>query len=110
VWVHGDVAANNLLVREGRLCAVIDFGTCAVGDPACDTVLAWTFLDGVGRRAFRDRLPVDDETWVRGRGWAVWKAVITLAWNRDHDPAFTDECRRVLETVVTEHHASAGFL
>ena len=56
VWVHGDVAQNNLLVRDGSLSAVIDFGTSAVGDPACDTVLAWTFLDGESREAFRDRL------------------------------------------------------
>jgi aminoglycoside phosphotransferase (APT) family kinase protein len=69
VWVQGDVAANNLLVLDGRLYAVIDFGTTAIGDPACDTVLAWTFLDGASRYAFRDRLPVDDGTWVRGRGW-----------------------------------------
>ena len=48
VWFHGDVAAGNLLVRDGRLSAVIDFGTCGVGDPACDLVIAWTFLDAPG--------------------------------------------------------------
>jgi aminoglycoside phosphotransferase (APT) family kinase protein len=103
VWVHGDVAANNLLVRDGRLAAVIDFGTAAVGDPACDTVLAWTFLDGESREAFRERLPVDEGTWARGRGWALWKALITMAWNPDADPAFTAECRRVLASVIAEH-------
>lgn len=108
VWVHGDVAQNNLLVRDGRLSAVIDFGTCAVGDPACDTVLAWTFLDGDSREAFRERLPVDHDTWVRGRGWALWKALITLAWNPQAHPAFTRECERVLVAVVAEHQADAG--
>lgn len=103
VWVHGDVARNNLLVRDGRLSAVIDFGTSAVGDPACDTVFAWTMLDGEGRQAFQDRLPVDAATWARGRGWALWKAVITVAWNPDADPRFTDECRRVIADVITEH-------
>ena len=86
VWVHGDVAQNNLVVRDGRLSAVIDFGCSAVGDPACDTVLAWTFLDGASRDAFRERLPVDHDTWRRGRGWAIWKALITLAWNPRADP------------------------
>ena len=38
VWFHGDVAEGNLLLRDGRLAAVIDFGTSGVGDPACD---AW---------------------------------------------------------------------
>lgn len=77
VWFHGDVAQNNLLVRDGRLCAVIDFGTSAVGDPACDVVLAYTFLDGAARDAYRDRLAFDEDTWTRGRGWALWKAIIT---------------------------------
>ena len=75
VWVHGDVAQNNLLVRDGCLRAVIDFGTSAVGDPACDTVLAWTFLDGESREAFRERLPVVDEeltSAVQRRPAGVW--------------------------------------
>lgn len=108
VWVHGDVAQNNLVVRDGRLSAVIDFGTSAVGDPACDTVLAWTFLDGESREAFRARLPVDHDTWVRGRGWAIWKALITLAWNATEPSAFTRECSRVLADVITEHQAEAS--
>jgi aminoglycoside phosphotransferase (APT) family kinase protein len=78
VWIHGDVAAANLLVVDGRLSAVIDFGCSAVGDPACDLTIAWTFFSGDSRAAFRDQLPVDDGTWARGRGWALWKALITL--------------------------------
>lgn len=83
VWFHGDVAAGNLLVRAGRLSAVIDFGCLGVGDPACDLVIAWTLLSGAGRTAFRSALAgapaVDRATWARGRGWALWKALITLA-------------------------------
>lgn len=78
VWVHGDVAPSNLLVRDGRLAAVIDFGTSAVGDPACDLVIAWTFLSGESRRAFREAMALDDGTWARARGWALWKALITI--------------------------------
>jgi aminoglycoside phosphotransferase (APT) family kinase protein len=78
VWVHGDVAATNLLVADGALCAVIDFGCSAVGDPACDVVIAWTLFSGSSRRAFRAALGVDDATWERGRGWALWKALIEV--------------------------------
>jgi aminoglycoside phosphotransferase (APT) family kinase protein len=77
VWFHGDTTASNLLVRDGRLRAVIDFGCAAVGDPACDLVIAWTFFEGDSRRAFRDRIYMDDDTWARARGWALWKALIT---------------------------------
>lgn len=79
VWVHGDVAASNLLVEDGRLRAVIDFGCSAVGDPACDLVMAWTFFAGESQEVFRSGLHLDDATWARGRGWALWKALITLA-------------------------------
>lgn len=84
VWFHGDMSPSNLLVQDGRLCAVIDFGTCGVGDPSCDLVLAWTFLDDPARDTFRETMQVDDETWLRGRAWALWKALLTL---RDDDPS-----------------------
>jgi aminoglycoside phosphotransferase (APT) family kinase protein len=78
VWIHGDVTPSNLLVRDGRLSAVIDFGCAAVGDPACDVTIAWTFFYGDSREAFRDALALDRGTWARGRGWALWKAMIAL--------------------------------
>lgn len=71
VWVHGDPAPTNLLARDGRLSAVIDFGTLAVGDPAVDMIAAWTLLDPDSRKVFRDLLEVDDDTWTRGRCWGL---------------------------------------
>ncbi|WP_018681940.1 aminoglycoside phosphotransferase family protein [Actinokineospora enzanensis] len=72
VWVHGDPAAGNLLAADGRLDAVIDFGTLAVGDPACDIgIAAWSWLDGPARLRLRELLQVDDATWARGRGWGL---------------------------------------
>lgn len=79
VWVHGDVAPANLLVREGRLAAVIDFGNLGVGDPACDLSIGWTLFSGSSRAAFRRSLPLDVATWDRARGWALWKALIVAA-------------------------------
>ncbi len=103
VWVHGDVAAGNLLVRDGRLAAVIDFGCSGVGDPACDLVIAWTFLSGQSREAFRVALPLDAGTWARGRGWALWKALITFAGNLQADQAAAATARRVIDEVLDEH-------
>jgi aminoglycoside phosphotransferase (APT) family kinase protein len=79
IWFHGDIAPGNLLLGGGELTAVSDFGTCGVGDPACDLAIAWTLLTGDGRRAFRERLSVDEATWARGRGWALWKTLVTCA-------------------------------
>jgi aminoglycoside phosphotransferase (APT) family kinase protein len=89
VWVHGDIVGANLLVNDGRLAAVIDFGSSAVGDPACDLTMAWNFFSGESAAAFRQGLHLDDATWLRGRGWALWKAIIQLAREKqgDHDSA-----------------------
>ena len=79
VWLHGDITNSNLLVVHGELSAVLDFGCSAVGDPACDLAIAWTFFVGESRKAFRSALTLDEATWTRGRGWALWKALITQA-------------------------------
>ncbi|WP_337062649.1 aminoglycoside phosphotransferase family protein [Kineococcus sp. G2] len=108
VWFHGDVAAGNLLLRDGRLAAVIDFGTCGVGDPSCDLAGAWTLLDAAGRRAFRDRLAVDEATWARGRGWALWKALTTCAQSVDRDDEASRTARRTLGAVFEEYRSAAA--
>ncbi|MGZ8803865.1 MAG: phosphotransferase, partial [Microbacterium sp.] len=69
------------------LAAVIDFGTSGVGDPACDLAIAWTMFDASARAAFRSALPWDDDVWVRGRAWALWKALLVAAGDSgSHDP------------------------
>ncbi len=79
VWLHGDIALGNLIVRGGKLAAVIDFGQACVGDPACDCAIAWTFFSGRSRQVFRQALGLDDATWLRGQAWALWKAAILAA-------------------------------
>lgn len=86
VWFHGDIAVGNLLTVDGRLSAVIDFGTCGVGDPACDLVMAWTYFDGDERKIFREAADAPDDLWRRARGWALWKALATMAGLSSPDP------------------------
>ena len=98
-WFHGDVAGGNLLVRAGRLAGVIDFGTSGVGDPACDLVIAWTLFTGESRAAFRRTVGDDAGSWARARGWALWKALISL-------PGDEQPNRRVIEDVIGDHRAA----
>ncbi len=106
VWLHGDLAASNLLVRGGTLSAVIDFGCSGVGDPACDLPIAWTFLSGPSREVFQAELPLDAATWARARGWALWKGLITLAKLRGSPSGEGEEVKRVVDEVVAAHHAA----
>jgi aminoglycoside phosphotransferase (APT) family kinase protein len=98
VWFHGDIASGNLLVQDGRLSAVIDFGTSGIGDPACDLVIAYTFFSGSSRSVFREAVGQDAGTWARARGWALWKALITLAADRD-----IEANHQVIAEVLADH-------
>lgn len=103
-WFHGDVSADNLLTRNGRLCAVIDFGASGVGDPACDTVIAWTHLiEPHTRAAFRHALGLDSATWARGRGWALWKALISLEHQLEvNDHPAAARSRAIIDRVIAD--------
>lgn len=103
VWIHGDVSPGNLLVRRGRLDAVIDFGMLGVGDPACDLSIAWTLLAGDSREAFRMTLGCDSDTWSRGRGWALWKALIVAAGSVESNAPEAGTPCRVIDEVLEDH-------
>lgn len=112
VWVHGDVTGSNLLVDDhGHLCGVIDFGCCAVGDPACDLAPAWTNLDGPSRDRFIDTLDVDAATWARARAWTLWKAIKHLPdlpadhpRNNGHRLGWRWPAVEVLDRLVADAH------
>lgn len=103
VWIHGDVAPGNLLVKDGKLCAVIDFGILGVGDPACDAAMAWTFFDQNSRDIFKERLRMDEETWNRARGWALWKALIIYDANKISNKIVAEESYRVIQVIVDDY-------
>ena len=100
VWIHGDLSAGNILVRDGRLAAVIDFGCLGVGDPACDLIAAWNLLRGDAREAFRAGVGVDDAAWSRGRGWALSMALIQLPYYKDTNPALAASARHVIAQLI----------
>lgn len=103
VWHHGDLDVRNWLVRDGRICGVVDWGAMGVGDPACDVMVAWKLHSHAARDAFRAALPVDDATWERARGWAVSQAVIALAYyTPENNPALYHEAEAWLRLAVSE--------
>lgn len=98
VWIHGDFASGNILIKDGCVAAVIDFGCMGIGDPACDLVIAWTLLNNESRRIFKLHLCLDPDTWARASGWALWKALITIARLEDRtDPEVMKQLKIVNE-------------
>lgn len=100
VWVHGDLCRGNLLLREGRLAAVIDFGGLGVGDPACDLLPAWNLFDPPVRAAYREALAPDEASWARGRAWALSVALIQLPYYRETKPDLAADALRTIAAVL----------
>jgi len=107
VWIHGDLSPLNLLVQQGRLCAVIDFGGLCVGDPACDLIVAWNLLEASTRAVLHAALSVDDATWARGRGWALSVGLIALPYYQSTNPVLAGLARRAIDEVLADQkHAT----
>jgi aminoglycoside phosphotransferase (APT) family kinase protein len=102
LWIHGDLLPGNLLVRDGRLCAVIDFGAARVGDPAVDIMPAWTNFSRETRATFRRAIDVDDATWNRARGWALSWAVVALAYYRGSNSPLVHVARHAIRQVFAD--------
>ncbi|MCT4356846.1 aminoglycoside phosphotransferase family protein [Streptomyces sp. Je 1-79] len=107
VWIHGDLLPGNLLTRDGRLSAVIDFGAVGTGDPACDMMAAWTLLTAETRPLFREAARVDDATWARGRGWALGWGLVTEHYYRGVNPVLAAVAHRSWTEALPEF-ASGG--
>jgi aminoglycoside phosphotransferase (APT) family kinase protein len=101
VWFHGDLSCLNLLSEHGRLTAVIDWGTCGVGDPAIDSIVAWSLLPPEPRQVYRDALGIDDATWERGKGW-VLTGVIGIPYYRDTNPTLVADKVRGIEAILAD--------
>jgi aminoglycoside phosphotransferase (APT) family kinase protein len=100
VWIHGDLLDGNLLMRDGGLGAVIDFGCLRVADPAPDVAPAWTLFAGEARRTYRERLAVDDASWARARAWVMLPALAGIRYYQTSVPAFSERARRHLDAVL----------
>jgi aminoglycoside phosphotransferase (APT) family kinase protein len=102
VWLHGDLHVGNLLTTNGALSGVIDWGSFGMGDPAADLTVAWSMLDADCRAIFRAELDVDDDSWIRGRAWAISVAVIALPYYIETNPLLIALSRHSIEEAVAD--------
>ncbi len=102
VWLHGDMSGGNIIIRNDHLAGVIDFGCMAVGDPACDLVSYWTIFSGESSRVFKEQLALDQNTWDRARGWALWKALISCAAQKDISSLEAQEYLDVINKILND--------
>ena len=105
VWFHGDITGGNLLVREGRIFALIDFSGIGVGDPACDLGVAWELFDAESRKVLRAAVGADEAMWRRARGWALCTALWALPYYLDTNPVMVTQARQKIDAVLADFSA-----
>jgi aminoglycoside phosphotransferase (APT) family kinase protein len=88
IWLHGDLHPANVLVADGTLCGVVDFGDMCAGDPALDLASAWVLLPDGTLDDFHAAYepPPDAATARRARGWAIGRAVAAILIAHDDGP------------------------
>lgn len=103
-WLHGDLHARNVLVNNGKISAIIDWGDITSGDPATDLAGIWALFDEAGARHEALRAyGASDEEIARARAWAVNFGTILLVTglvdNAAHAAMGADTLRRVAADV-----------
>lgn len=101
-WLHADLIPSNVLVRDGHIVGVLDFGAMATGDPAYDVTPAWHLLDRDSRRVFREVVGPDEATWRRARGLVVSGGVIALPYYLHSNPSMVAMARRGIGEVLAD--------
>ncbi len=102
VWIHGDIHAANIVVQNGSIAGIIDFGLMGVGDPACDLALAWSLLPTHARDVFRTAANVDEPTWQRGKGWGLYIGVIALSYYRERNAILSGIAETAIQAVIED--------
>ncbi|MBM4222325.1 MAG: aminoglycoside phosphotransferase family protein [Gammaproteobacteria bacterium] len=103
VWIHGDLLPGNILIQNNRLAGIIDFSDLGLGDPACDLIPAWCLFNTQSRQIFRKNLnDVDDNTWLRGKGWALSIALILLPYYKSRSPIMTVLAQQMLKNIFLD--------
>ncbi|GAA2153794.1 aminoglycoside phosphotransferase family protein [Nocardioides koreensis] len=100
-WMHTDLKPSNLLVREGVLVGVVDFGGLSVGAPTCEHAATWD-LPPEARHAYADALGLDRGTRQRARAWALAIALSGVPYYWSTWPEFVQECLRRLRLVLDD--------
>lgn len=102
VWLHSDLHYGNLLIENGKLTAVIDFGMMGIGDPAADYIAAWSLFDFKSRLKFKEKLQIDEITFARARALALSIAVTIIPYYKDTNPSLTKVAKRIIKEILDE--------
>lgn len=101
-WLHGDIHRGNILVKSGKISAILDFGLCGIGDPSCDLMAAWTLLNTKARRKFFSLLNADSDSIKKARGWALSMGILGYPYYRETNPSFALLAKDAMDEIIKD--------
>jgi aminoglycoside phosphotransferase (APT) family kinase protein len=103
-WLHGDLHPRNILVENGAITGIIDWGDLTVGDIATDLASIWMlFGDRLCRQqALQAYGPISEATLQRARGWAVCFGVVLLETGLVDNPQHMVMGQRTLSRIAED--------
>jgi aminoglycoside phosphotransferase (APT) family kinase protein len=104
VLLHGDLHVRHVLVEQGTLSGVIDWGDVCVGDPSIDLLFVWSVLPPDMRRGFFEEYgAIGDETALRAQVLAIHLSCVLALYARDQGlGALERETRAGLERALVD--------
>ncbi len=101
-FIHADLLKTNILLENGKLQAILDFGSVGAGDPAMDLIPAWTIFTSAGRKEYRALLPYEDAIWQRARAYALHQALLIIPYYAVSYPEFTAMALDTLQQILLD--------
>ncbi len=108
VWIHADLLRSNLLLQDGHLHAILDFGSAGIGDPAFDLIPAWAVFNARGREAYQNAVMADCDTWRRARAYALHQALLIIPYYEKTNPHFVSMAKRTVNEILSDNYQSGG--
>jgi aminoglycoside phosphotransferase (APT) family kinase protein len=103
VIIHADLLKPNILVKDGHINAIIDFGSAGKGDPCFDIISAWSLLKHDMRQYFRKLLNIDDTIWNRACAYALHQAILIIPYYKKTNPKFVELAKDTIKEILEEY-------
>jgi aminoglycoside phosphotransferase (APT) family kinase protein len=103
-WLHGDLHPRNVLVEQGAISGIIDWGDLTAGDIATDLAAIWMLLaDRSARQQAIDIYGhVSESTRSRALGWAILFGIVLLDTGLIDNPRNAAIGQQILQRVAED--------
>jgi len=100
--LHGDLHSRNIIVQDGQIEAIIDWGDITAGDPATDFACLWMLFENeaIRREAFL-AYGASPGLMKRAIGWAIFFGITLLDTGLISNPQHAQMGEAILKNIIS---------